>query len=224
MLMQNFETFSDVLLEHVKPCIKKELKNLTPREEFIKIIFREYLEIFSSYECLKDIEIIIGLNPYNGKVSKIRLLKYHFTNYFNEVYIMKERLKKFVILIDRKYKKDKAYQVIKVQLNKLEKYIEDSFRNIVKIRGGHVHVERYMNKEFNELDMLQIVLPYEKNIEDKELMERILSQHYKDTRGKLKKQILDNNKQLESIIDYYSEMIMILIVDNKRIVYPSNLN
>jgi hypothetical protein len=76
-------------------------------------IFQGFFEIQSSVSTLDDIEIYISTFPYRNKpITRPRHLRYHLENYFNEIYLLKERLKAYLAKIGKYYKKDSRHQSI----------------------------------------------------------------------------------------------------------------
>lgn len=81
--------------------------NLSRDQQLLAEIFWGSVEMWESHEALRDIETYLSRNPYSRLgVDKHRYLRYHVTNYLNEVYILQERLQAFTTGLLRKYRKN----------------------------------------------------------------------------------------------------------------------
>ena len=87
--------------------------NSSPYERFLLSIWQGFIEITNSYQNLNDIPYYINSFPYKSKkLSKVRTFKYDYENYLSEIYILKERLLKYLTDIGRLYKKDERHLTI----------------------------------------------------------------------------------------------------------------
>lgn len=75
----------------------QQIKPSEPRssqEESLLKLLSGFNEIRNAFDVLIDIPMYLEKPfPKGRKLSKLRYLKYHVANYFNELYILRERLK-----------------------------------------------------------------------------------------------------------------------------------
>jgi len=106
-------------------------RKLSQEEAFFGKVFRGYIEICNSYNCLKDIQVYIGRFPYNDtSISKVAYLIYHIVNYMNEVYVLKERLSAYLTKIGRLYKNDQRHNEILKLTKPIFKIVDDVFSGV----------------------------------------------------------------------------------------------
>jgi hypothetical protein len=199
-------------------------KPLNKKEIFFGKIFHGFTEIFSSIQALKDIEIYISSSPYkNNKISKPRFLRYNIENYFNEMYLLRERLISFATIVGRCYKHDDRRIIISHKTNTLLEIVDDSLKNIIDLRGKHVHKRRFEAKNIERLELMNLLSSTEGKPFDK-----FLADYYKitfiNTRNEWKKIINKNNNSLEKLMDIYSDTIMEILFDAGAgdIIFPIN--
>lgn len=79
-------------------------------------------------------------------------MRYHIEAYLQEVYILSERLQRFL----RKVEKATISARDKLGINlvkELKLATESSFKNVVGTRGQHVHESRFEDDELRSLDL-----------------------------------------------------------------------
>jgi hypothetical protein len=104
----------------------------------------------------------LSRNPYSKLgVAKNRYLKYHVTNYLNEVYILQKRLEAFTKLLHRKYRKNPSADLMAI--SEAGARAANGFSTIVELRGVHVHERRFTSPELHRLAGLEIILSEEQN-------------------------------------------------------------
>src|SRR5689334_23144184 len=72
--------------------------SLSPLEQFQIKLFHGYMEIYKTVEALKNIEIYMAVFPHgrNKKIERSAYLSYHFENFLNEIYVLRNRLVAYV--------------------------------------------------------------------------------------------------------------------------------
>ncbi len=150
-----------------------ESTNRSPEEESLLKIFNGFLEIREAFDVMSDIPVYLQKPfPKVRKISKPRYLRYHVANYFNEIYILRERLKsykKIVIRLTRKIKQKPDLSSI-CRTDEIIAILDKP----VDLRGEHVHRKRLTNEEFEKLDFLEIIsgeesLPFEEMLDSQAL-------------------------------------------------------
>jgi DNA polymerase III epsilon subunit-like protein len=167
ILEQNKENISDAFSSFIYNTKgQKVINHNASRDEtfLMNKIFRPYLEIIRSIE---RIDIIINLfknqslEPAN--ISKCEILRYHYTNFLNEMYIFKERLINYLKLIRRSYKND---EIDFTSFDALEERIESTLKPILTIRGAHVHSNYYTDDDLDRISSLELLIN-ESEVEEK---------------------------------------------------------
>lgn len=184
MANDEINKFFSNLLKCMKPIIEKTNNNNGSELDFtdvkIKNFFGSYFEIYESYQTLLDYEIYISNFPYeNTRVNKIRHLKTTIANYFNEMYVLEERLKQFTNLMLKTYKNNTEYfYVVEQWIEKVFNSFSKGFEDIRGTRNSSVHVKRFSSQGLEFLTMMDILqteegktfgiydLKYEKQIEE----------------------------------------------------------
>ena len=246
--MNGWEQFSSFLMDETREIIKKDIekhsedivemiknrmlntegpraleKELSKSEKIFAKIFSGFEEIDFSIQALKDIEKYISTFPYKSKkITKYRYIRYHTENYFNEMYILKERLFSYLTIIERVCrKKDSSFNNSK--LIELREIVNNNLKNIINIRGQHVHKYRLEDNKLESLKLIEIFFPAEENGDGK-MFKEIYDKIYLDTRDYWKKYIEDNNRKLINLLDIYSKSIIDILFDKKtnRIILLKN--
>src|SRR5688572_20788525 len=85
-------------------------------------------------------------------------IQFHMGHYYNEGYILSERIKVFSTALQRQFRKDpKAPSNLDAQINGVIKAVQRLFEPLVKTRGAHVHQQRYSDAELARLALLEVL-------------------------------------------------------------------
>lgn len=197
------------------------------KELFFGKIFQGFLEIDSSVRTLNDIEIYIATFPYRNKpITKPRHLRYHLENYFNEIYLLKERLKAYLTKIGRYYKKDNRHQSILRRTRPIFRVVRNSLKGIIETRRVHVHVVRFSDKDLDRLESMELFHTAGFGSND---ANRLFDNYYKFTyrliRSKWKKTLKNNRTELYKLLNIYSEVLIDILFNDKtgEMIYPSDI-
>jgi len=197
---------------------------LSKRELFFREVFYRFIEIHASYIVLKNIEVYIGRFPYNKTdISKARCLSYHFTNYISEIYILRERLNAYLTKIGRLYKEDRRHHTVLEVTRPMFKIIRDTFSEIVKTRGIHVHQLRYTDKDLDRLNTLELLVRND-GVDFIEQLPDYYELEYKNIRRKWKKIVKQNNEVFRELFNiYFGALLKILFDKSGKMLYPKVL-
>lgn len=194
----------------------------SPRDESLRKILFGFTEIDASFKVINDIPYYMKrFPPQSSDVSKTRFLNYHVANYFNEIYILRERLVAYQKVITRMYKKDRRLVEMGRQVQNLE-ILLSGFDGLVATRSKHVHEKRYDDDDFVRLNFFQTV-----NDKDNPLISSLLHKLYplalKEYRKKWLKTISENNDSIQKILDIYFEILYGIVFDkNGKFVDPKS--
>lgn len=192
----------------------------TSSEKFLSKMVYGFREISDSYYFLKDIETYIGRFPYrNTKISQTRYLAYHFENYLNEIYLLKERLACYFTVIGRLYKKDSRHGLILKKTSSLSNFVDDSLKGIIKTRGTHVHQTRFTDEDLDRLKTQEFLTEHSgKKLKS---LGNLFKEHYGITRRKYKQIIKANNGQVKKMLDLCFDTLFEIIANNEgQIKHP----
>ena len=177
-------------------------------------IFLGFFEIEESFSLLADISVYIWRFPTNmGEIPKTRFFNYHIGNYFNEIYILHERLKSYKTKVIRLYKRKHWKEKVKTF-----EPIMNAFMNIVQVRGRHVHDKRFMDDDLDRLVLLEILSQSENLLID----DRVYKEQIRKIRKNWVEKITKNNKNITNLLDNYFSLLYDVVFDKKgNFIVPS---
>ena len=181
-------------------------KFLTPADNFIRTLGLEWIEIVESAQALEAVPKYLGKESGRpASITRVQNLRYHYEHYFHEVYILKERLSRFLKIIQRKYRREEVTKTIK----KLESLVSEGFESLVSSRSVHVHKKRFSDPDIDRLKGFQIVAGNNRTF--RRQLQRIL----RDVRRKKLEQIKSNNYAIEKLLNEYCRMLYPILFDKK---------
>lgn len=199
--------------------------NLSKREEFLWTFFREFSEITKAFECLNDIQNYCKYLTVKEKknVSNERLLRLFIESYYQEVYILKERLIKFTKFIGRKYFKSSVDKEERAKLKLISVSIEETFKNITLIRGRHVHEFKWDDDEFNQIFLTKFLSEIVEQ-KDSQTFNSFYKVFLKVQRKKWINYMRENNKTIKEYLDFFFTLLtVVLSTKTKTLKLPKNL-
>lgn len=187
-------------------------KEFSPRESHVRKISFGWAEIDTSFLALKDIPRHLSHPSHRpASVSSVRFLQYHFENWLQEVYVLQQRLNRFLTTIERAYRKDDIYKKHLASIHILAQAVNKSFEGIVNIRGGHVRSERFQDSDLKRLRTLELLAKFGKSPFPgifRGALRRILKQK-RDT-------IRINNRAIQKALDVYFDALDPILFDRSR--------
>lgn len=224
--INNFEKYqalmADMMVSVFKPYEKdiregKKIDYSQNKDEFF--LFEGFTEISNNIDTLKLINVFINKKPpKDTEINYSNYLTYHIHNYFQEMYILKERLTTYATKVQRKYKKVTEEDLIQ----NVKDMIIDTTKSLASITGDggirnlHVHEKKYTDEELNWLSSTTFLVnarhvrytPAQKDA-------------YKKARNKWSKVIEGNNRNLDVILDKYFETLLSVISKDNTVVNPN---
>jgi hypothetical protein len=190
----------------------------TSSERFLGELLTSFNEIACSYETLQDIEIYISSFPFNrSRTTPLRFLRFLIGAYLNEMYILRERLLTHLKRLKKLYSKDTRLRKILLLVNRIDKVVLKQFEDISLLRGSHVHILRYSDKDIERLGILELLSAGFSHPTFSDLFRF----DYRATRSKWKKTIKSNNAKVKKLFDLYFEGIQPIVFDNTgKPIYP----
>jgi hypothetical protein len=124
-------------------------KSATEEEKYLINLLKRFGEIDSSLESLRSVPVYLKYFPKRKSFAKAGITErkymiYHIENYFQEIYILKERMNRFFKFLSRRFKKGRQTQTSNIMGGCLEAF-ESEYKKVINIRCRHVHEERYMD-------------------------------------------------------------------------------
>lgn len=209
------------------PGPRRLQRQATERELFYRRLFEGFSEIHSSLESMKNTEVYLRRFPFRGtRITLPSYLKYHVENYFNEVYILEQRVLSYLTKIGREYRRDSRHTEVLAATRPLFRLVDQSLKGIVNTRGRHVHERRYTDDDLDRLELMNLLTTNPNGIEE---LAAVLIPYYRseyrrirsDWRSRIKK----NNEVLIQLLDMCAEKLLpVLFSSNSgRLNYPENL-
>jgi hypothetical protein len=198
---------------------KKVNKRIFTREDIIyQKIFLGCNEIDSTYLLLTTIpEFIKNISLQKTKIPQYTLIAYHYSNYLNEVYMLRERLDNYNTTIFRIYnrRKDNS-ELIHVQetLNGVLK----AFDGIINVRGTHVHQNRIKLQEIQDLSLMESIA---KTLNNDQAIIEYYKNKIKEVKRKYIRYITGRNKEIKIILDIYFGLLYYIVLNKDgNIIIP----
>jgi hypothetical protein len=215
---------ADRFLNHLLGDDVSETSLLPRTKEYsvLWIIVKGTSEIQEAYESLLDVEVYIRRFPYKGtRVTKPRYLRSVIENYLNRVYVLKQRLKKFLQEIETLYAQGNRRKEVKKITQPLFTYLKNSLDNVVAIRGSSVHGENFNSKDLSQLDGLDFSVRTISGLSAQEAFQEFYDFQYGKIRLKWVKDIKDLNRMLNGLLDeYYSKLYQVIFDSNGELITP----
>ncbi len=210
-----------VNLDLMNRNIKKE--KLNREEVYYTKLLKEFGEINQSLNRIYIMKKYLGWTP-NTKfiMLKFDYLLYHIENYYNEIYILKNRLNSYLTLIVRLFRKDIKYKKIIEMANPIFEKSAISLKDMISIRGKHTHEFRFEDDEINKIDITNFMLQITEH-HNSDVVAGMFKSDYIEIRNKWKNIIIENNKKIENVVDvYFKGLNSFILDDNNKLVIPNN--
>lgn len=248
--MDGVERFQKALIKAGKPYIlspiKKDIKGFTEvfrnylldldgptelsrkhtgREIHFRKLFDGFTEITSSLDTLEDIAFFIGRFPYqNSRISRERYIQFHVEAYLSEMYLLQQRLERYVTMLERQYKGDNKLALIHVQMREFLRIINAGLRNVLQVRHSHVHKIRFKDIGIRRLGTIGLVMN-EVNGDLGHLLRGYYREEHARIRRFWKKKIVENNKAVRQMLDAFFKRLYPIIFNHKtgKFNFPSRL-
>lgn len=184
------------------------------------VLFHSLMEIETAIQNLLDTEIYIRRFPYKAtRITRIRHLRFVFVNYLNEVYLLKQRLKAFLQLIEELYANGNRKKEVRKVTQLLFRYISEVFEQIVSVRSSHVHKEEYTDRQLERLEVLELISRNYSPTENQFNWAAYFRWQYREIRKQKEKQVCEINKSIEDILNtYFSKLYPIVFSEEDDVI------
>lgn len=218
---ENREELGEALLNSVLDLDGPKRVDTKPdREtEFLARLFNRLSEIDGSYETLRDAEIYIRRFPFRDtRVTRDRYLKYIVENHLHETYVLKERLLKYLKVIERSYKTDEQVDSIKKGTLPLYKLVSQSLKQLTTRRNSHVHNLRMVSESADRLASIELINTGLEN----DWLTSYAKWQFREVRKEHKKQIEAINDGIEDLLRlYFSKLYSLIFYEGGYLRYPT---
>lgn len=200
-------------------------RSSSPHEYFVaNKLFRPFSEIMQATESIRNIAIYARSFPYKRQgVSRATYLKYHVENYLNELYLLKNRLIAYLTLIDKSYRKSDIAEHVSKTIAPLYTVVSDTLKNYIDVRGAHVHKHRYSDDDFDRLSTLELLTLGGREDEFGTIMTHLSDRAYGEIRKKWVLKISTDIKGINTLLEFYFEMLLRAISEDAILKLPSNI-
>jgi len=192
------------------------------RERYVARLFRGMCEITRCFETLADIAVYINRFPYRGTaVTEVRYLRYHVENYFQDLYILRERLVSYLNVVTRSFARETDASEIKLKVNSLSSLVRGALESMVQVRDAHVHEYRIDPDDLWRLDELSLLV----RAGSKDISEHFAEYYrsaYKSVRKKWRQTVMANNEQLGVLLDKCGSVLVDILFhkENRKLRCP----
>jgi len=152
------------VVKFIKPGMLRESLGITPRrklphsetcayERYWTNWFWEFSEINATVD--RTDHVLIYLSHYPGSrafrgLSEADWLRYHVEVYLQEIYVLNERLKRFLKKVEKISIAARDKSGI-ISIRTLTAHVDLALKNAVSVRGGHVHRCRFDPEELHQI-------------------------------------------------------------------------
>jgi len=213
------ELFGEEIQVIPQPDIKAKLS-------FLREVQKYYSEISASIERMRAIAMFVRQYPNYKSFKKYGIthtfyLRYHVENYFNEMYLFKERVNRFIAYLKSECN-DHGLSLERKILDEIKKVFLSSIDGIIDTRRRHIHgVNRFTNKKFEQLESIEFFLQHMDDNKITNLLDILKKINYRPVRQEWFKIISNNNKSLDSFFDSILEKIKPIVFDKLLSKYKS---
>jgi hypothetical protein len=184
----------------------------TDEEKTLLVIAENMREISYILGYLNDSKLYLRANPsafIRTRIPDARYLNYHMHNYFNNVYILKERVTAFLQRIKRSSKDIEKKRAADSEIEIIDEY----FRSHGKIRNEHTHRIRYIDNDISTLETLEGAYG-SKLFNDRKLVKKgHVLMAYSEVKKSWLRFVKASNISISDFVSQYFDFIIQLILD-----------
>jgi len=188
----------------------------SPEGKFLAEISVGAFEIFNTYESMLDTEIYIRKFPFSKtRIAKSRYLKNVIANHLNSIYMLKERMVRYLKVLSRRYgKRASANAKLTSEITHiLEEYTESSFHQLNSIRHSHVHNEELYDTNLERLSLLENFINNNPSMPSIERFRGYYDFEFDRIRKMKIKEIKKINIDTEEVLDMFFGLIYSIVFD-----------
>lgn len=187
--------------------------------ELFNEVFRRFAEISETIDNLDLCSSFISARAPRRKDLKLdAYLNYHIAFYLQEIYILKERLKKYAKKVMR-LKKKLGHPVNSNAYKKIIDLVETSLSSIVSARGSHVHDRPFSDDDMRMLGAYSFLAVHRPD--DPSWLQYARAE-YAGVKQTWVKRLTNNKSELKKLLDIFFRFLHQEVVDSGLLVPPNN--
>lgn len=155
----------------------------TQSQIYVGRVFGGFVEIFRSLETLQDIRSLVGRPPERRpQISEDRYLQVLVEAYLNELYLLRERLKRYAKSIQRAFGRDTRSSEVRTKTTALITAVDAALEPFLQTRNLHTHKERFSDEGISRLGLIKLLM-----LSDDPRFETVMQNHYRVEQARVKK-------------------------------------
>jgi hypothetical protein len=179
-------------------------------------------EIEASYRSLLVAEEYIQQLPSgNTNITRSQHLRYVVETWLNEVYILKERLKRFLQVLEELFAKGARRKTVKQITQPQFTHNTRVFEQLTSIRSYHIHRARYNDKELGNLEFLEQTLDMPAAGPLRHSLAGHIDELYVAIRDKRVQELGSRNQAIAEMLDEFFSTIYPIVFDEDGAIYPT---
>jgi len=204
----------DIVLEGLAPS--GPFSASTPEAIHIGQIMNGVFAIDEILDRVLDAEVYIRRFPYSHtRVAKVRHLRHVYENYWNDVYILEERLKRFLKTLVDLYAGGDWKTPVGQNLQPLCKHIDNkAFKPFAKVRGMHVHEGTYIDSDLRRLGTLEYLFQTSESEPWYDAIGTLYRIDYDRIRSERTRSIRVLNESIRKFVEQYFSLVYPVIFDD----------
>jgi hypothetical protein len=180
-------------------------RKATSEDKYLIELLLRSGEIDSSLRSLRSVPLYLKSFPKSRTLTKAgitesRYIIYHVENYIQEIYILTQKMERFLKFISRRLRRTGRVQQGE-NIEKCLQFFKDELKGLTTIRGRHVHQTRYLDEDLYTLTLFEVVRQSHKALE---LGYKLFISR---TRSKMLNWIGEKNEELVSMLDAVFEVV-----------------
>lgn len=199
-------------------------KALKRDEVVFQRLFSGMVEITEAFDMLQDAEVYIQRFSHRGLIPPHRFMRYHITNFYNNAYVLSQRLDQYATIVGRSYKKSTRVANIEDRVSKLKSIVLPKMKPITEERGRYIHQNHFADDHFERLSMSTLLAARKEGEPDDQFAQNMARLHkvsFRRARKEWLAKIVSNNRSISEILDVYFHFIHGIVFDKAdHIVYP----
>ncbi len=203
------------------PIMPKALR----RDEVVfQKLFYGFVEIAEAFDMLRDAEVYIRSLPRKRLIPPHRFMRYHITNFYNNAYVLSQRLQRYASIIERSYRNASHVTGIQDIVLESQQIATSGMKPITVARGAYIHQNHFTDDHFERLSVTDLLTARGETETDDQFVQSMSLLHevsIKKARREWLNKIVSQNNYMSNLLDAYFHLIHRIIFDgDNHIVYP----
>lgn len=189
-------------------------------------LFYPFAAIQKSYDILQDVEVYVRRFPYRGtRVSPATYLRHNIQVYFQETYILRQRMIDFLNSLEKDYAGSSQGVELKTLNARLCGEVKRRLKPITDARKQHVHELGYDDNGLSRLDTLELLAVHtakKENGKKSAVLYRIFYEDgYKGQRKRWRELIRQWNTLIGTTLDeYFENLNRVVFTQSGELIFP----